>query len=96
MAGVPGYIHSLTNLLGKTLIITGSTGIAAAAARLAVVEGARLLIATSDEVSGLELSMETGGRFGSVISRQPERPNRSWRTASPVLAGLTVYSTPQG
>ena len=61
----------LTNLLGKTLIVTGSTGIAAAAARMAVVEGARLLIATSDEVSGLELSTETGAELwiGDLTSR---------------------------
>lgn len=48
----------LTDLLGKSLIITGSTGIAAATARLAVAEGARLLIATSDEITGLELAAE--------------------------------------
>jgi NAD(P)-dependent dehydrogenase (short-subunit alcohol dehydrogenase family) len=53
----------LTNLLGKTLIVTGSTGIAAAAARMAVVEGARLLVATSDEASGLELAGETGAEL---------------------------------
>jgi NAD(P)-dependent dehydrogenase (short-subunit alcohol dehydrogenase family) len=53
-------LEELTNLLGKTLIVTGSTGIAAAAARLAVLEGAHLLIATPDEVSGLELGSETG------------------------------------
>jgi NAD(P)-dependent dehydrogenase (short-subunit alcohol dehydrogenase family) len=47
-------------LKGKVLIITGSTGIGAAAARLAAAEGARLLIATSDEVSGFELAAETG------------------------------------
>lgn len=44
----------------KILIITGSTGIGAAAARLAALQGARLLIATSDELSGWELAAETG------------------------------------
>ena len=45
---------------GKVLIITGSTGIGAAAARLAAQQDARLVIATSDEVSGWELAAETG------------------------------------
>jgi len=56
-------LKELTNLLGKTLILTGSTGIAAAAARTAVVEGARLLIATNDEISGIELAAETGAEL---------------------------------
>jgi NAD(P)-dependent dehydrogenase (short-subunit alcohol dehydrogenase family) len=46
-------------LRGKVLIITGSTGIGAAAARLAAGQGARLLIASPDEVSGWELAAET-------------------------------------
>jgi NAD(P)-dependent dehydrogenase (short-subunit alcohol dehydrogenase family) len=45
---------------GKVLIITGSTGIAAAAARLAAAQGAKLVIATGDEVSGFELAADTG------------------------------------
>jgi NAD(P)-dependent dehydrogenase (short-subunit alcohol dehydrogenase family) len=45
---------------GKALIITGSTGIAAAAARLAAQAGARLVIATSDPESGWELAAATG------------------------------------
>ena len=45
---------------GKVLIITGSTGIGAAAARLAAAQGAKLVIATHDEVSGFELAEETG------------------------------------
>jgi len=47
-------------LRDKILIITGSTGIGAAAARLAVSRGAHVLIATGDEVSGWELAAETG------------------------------------
>ena len=43
----------------KVLIITGSTGIGASAARQAALEGARLLIATQDELSGMELASET-------------------------------------
>ncbi|HXB67950.1 MAG TPA: SDR family oxidoreductase [Candidatus Acidoferrales bacterium] len=44
----------------KILIITGSTGIGAAAARLAALQGARLVVAASDELSGWELAAETG------------------------------------
>jgi len=47
-------------LKGKVLIITGSTGIGAAFARLAAGEGARLVIATGDERSGWELAEQTG------------------------------------
>jgi NAD(P)-dependent dehydrogenase (short-subunit alcohol dehydrogenase family) len=52
----PCYIRSLQ---GKILIITGSTGIAAATARLATRAGARVIIATSDEDSAWELAQET-------------------------------------
>jgi len=45
---------------GKTIIVTGSTGIAAAAVRLATAAGARVLVATSDERSGWDLAEETG------------------------------------
>jgi NAD(P)-dependent dehydrogenase (short-subunit alcohol dehydrogenase family) len=45
---------------GQALIVTGSTGIAAATARLAAQAGARLVIATSDPDSGWELAAETG------------------------------------
>jgi NAD(P)-dependent dehydrogenase (short-subunit alcohol dehydrogenase family) len=45
-------------LHGKVLIITGSTGIGAAVARFAAAQGARILLATSDEVSGFELAAE--------------------------------------
>jgi NAD(P)-dependent dehydrogenase (short-subunit alcohol dehydrogenase family) len=48
------------SLQGKVLILTGSTGIAAAAARLAAAAGARLLVAAADEDSGWELAAETG------------------------------------
>ena len=60
----------------KILIITGSTGIGAAAARLAALQGARLVVATGDEISGWELAAETGAecwvgdltRPGSAVS----------------------------
>jgi NAD(P)-dependent dehydrogenase (short-subunit alcohol dehydrogenase family) len=48
---------------GRILIITGSTGIGAATARLAATEGARMLIATADAASGWELGMETGAEI---------------------------------
>ena len=44
---------------GKVLIITASTGIGAAFARLAAEAGARVVIATGDEQSGWELAAET-------------------------------------
>ena len=47
---------------GKALIITGSTGIGAAAVRLAAGRGARVVIATQDEISGFELAAETGAQ----------------------------------
>jgi NAD(P)-dependent dehydrogenase (short-subunit alcohol dehydrogenase family) len=45
-------------LEGKVVIITGSTGIGAATARLVAAQGANLLIATADEISGFELAVE--------------------------------------
>jgi NAD(P)-dependent dehydrogenase (short-subunit alcohol dehydrogenase family) len=55
-------------LHNKVLIVTGSTGIGAATARLAVSAGARVMIATGDEVSGLEIAAESGAEtwFGDV------------------------------
>ncbi len=47
----------------QILILNGSTGIAAAAARLAAKAGARLVIATADEASGIELASETGAEL---------------------------------
>lgn len=44
---------------GKILILTGSSGIGAAAARMAARAGAHIVIATSDEASGIELAAET-------------------------------------
>ncbi len=44
----------------KVLIITGSTGIGAETVRMAAAKGARIVIATSDEISGFELAAETG------------------------------------
>ncbi len=41
---------------GKILIVTGSTGIAAATVRLAATAGAQVVVATSDETSGWELA----------------------------------------
>lgn len=45
---------------GRVVIVTSSTGIGAATARMAAAAGARLLIATGDETSGWELAAETG------------------------------------
>jgi NAD(P)-dependent dehydrogenase (short-subunit alcohol dehydrogenase family) len=45
---------------GKTLIITGSTGIAAATARLAAAEGAQLVVVGRDEEACFALGAETG------------------------------------
>jgi NAD(P)-dependent dehydrogenase (short-subunit alcohol dehydrogenase family) len=47
-------------VLGKVLIITGAAGIGAAAVRQAAAQGARLVIATADEIAGWELAAETG------------------------------------
>jgi NAD(P)-dependent dehydrogenase (short-subunit alcohol dehydrogenase family) len=48
------------NLHGHALIVTGSTGIAAAIARLAAARGARLIIASADEQSAWQLGRELG------------------------------------
>lgn len=48
---------------GKILIVTGSSGIAAAFVRLAAGAGARLVIATGDEASGSVLAEETGAEL---------------------------------
>jgi NAD(P)-dependent dehydrogenase (short-subunit alcohol dehydrogenase family) len=58
----PGDWYTL-DLDGKILVVTGSSGIGAAAARLAVQAGARVVIATGDEVSGIELAGETGAEL---------------------------------
>jgi NAD(P)-dependent dehydrogenase (short-subunit alcohol dehydrogenase family) len=50
----------MPELRGRVLIVTSSTGIGAAAARLAVEAGARLVVATGDEASGWELASEIG------------------------------------
>lgn len=47
----------------KVLIITGSTGIAASAARRAGAAGARLLIASNDASTGWEVAAETGAEY---------------------------------
>lgn len=48
---------------GKVLILTGSTGIAAAAARQAAAAGARVVIATGDSGTGWTLAQEIGGEI---------------------------------
>ena len=63
-----------TNLKGKVLIVTGSTGIGAAAARLAAGAGARLLIATSDEISGFDLAAETAAECWVGDLTRPDSP----------------------
>lgn len=57
---------------GKILIITGSTGIGAAAARMAASQGARVLIATGDEATGLDLAEEIGGECWTGDLRRPD------------------------
>jgi NAD(P)-dependent dehydrogenase (short-subunit alcohol dehydrogenase family) len=52
--------HYTRDLQGKVLIVVGSTGIAAATARLAATRGARLLLASSDEDSAWALGRELG------------------------------------
>jgi NAD(P)-dependent dehydrogenase (short-subunit alcohol dehydrogenase family) len=47
-------------LSGKVLIVTGSTGIAAAAVRRAAKDGARVLVASGDQDSAWDLAAETG------------------------------------
>jgi NAD(P)-dependent dehydrogenase (short-subunit alcohol dehydrogenase family) len=47
----------------RILIVAGVTGIGAEAARLAAGEGARIVMAASDEVTGLELAAETGSEI---------------------------------
>jgi NAD(P)-dependent dehydrogenase (short-subunit alcohol dehydrogenase family) len=44
----------------KVLIITGSTGIGAETVRMATARGARVVIATGDEITGFTLAAETG------------------------------------
>jgi NAD(P)-dependent dehydrogenase (short-subunit alcohol dehydrogenase family) len=55
----------------KVVIITGSTGIGAAAARLAAARGARLVVASSDEMSCWELAAETGAECWTGDLRSP-------------------------
>ena len=57
---------------GKVLIVTGSTGIAAAAARQASAAGARLVIATAESDSGWELASETAAECWIGDLRRPE------------------------
>ena len=58
-------------LLNKVLIVTGSTGIGAAAVRQAAAQGARIIIATADEISGWELAAETGAECWTGDLRRP-------------------------
>jgi len=48
---------------GKVLIVTGSTGIAAAAVRRLAQDGAHVVVASGDEESGWELAAETGAQY---------------------------------
>ncbi|HTX36997.1 MAG TPA: SDR family oxidoreductase [Bryobacteraceae bacterium] len=50
----------MANLRGSVLIVTGSTGIAAAAVRQAAAGGARVVVASGDDASAWELAAETG------------------------------------
>ncbi len=50
----------MANLRGSVLIVTGSTGIAAAAVRQAAAGGARVVVASGDDESAWELAAETG------------------------------------
>ena len=53
----------MPDLRNRVLIVTSSTGIGAATARLAAASGARLVVATGDGPSGWELSAETGAEL---------------------------------
>lgn len=57
---------------GKALILTGSTGIAAATARLAAEAGVRLVVATADSDSGWQLAAETGAECWIGDLMRPE------------------------
>ena len=50
----------LSGLSGKAIIVTGSSGIAAAAVRQAAASGAHLVLASHDEQPAWELAAETG------------------------------------
>lgn len=56
---------------GKILIVTSSAGIGAATARLAAQAGAQVVVATSDEASGIDLAAETGAELwtGDLVRR---------------------------
>jgi NAD(P)-dependent dehydrogenase (short-subunit alcohol dehydrogenase family) len=56
--GIPE--QTMPNLEGRIWIVTGSTGIAAATARMAAAAGARLILATADAESGWGLAAEIG------------------------------------
>lgn len=88
---------------GKVLIVTGSSGIAAAA-RLAAGRGARLVLATADEDSGWAiariLQQDSGERgvrgaivnLGSVLARSPEPRHfaaHASAAAKGAIAGMT-------
>jgi len=65
------YIREITTLQDKVLIITGSTGIGAAAVRQATAQGARVVIATADDASGILLADETGAGYWSGDLHRP-------------------------
>ena len=57
---------------GRALIVNGSTGIAAATARLAAAAGARILIASGESDSAWELAAETGAECWIGDLARPE------------------------
>jgi NAD(P)-dependent dehydrogenase (short-subunit alcohol dehydrogenase family) len=68
---------------GRVLIITSASGIGAAAARLAAKTGAQMLVASADEVAGMELVAETGA---VLWAGDPARANSAESILSQCLA----------
>jgi len=64
-------VEDVPDLNNRVLIVTSSTGIGAATARLAAAAGAKLVIATSDEQLGWELTAETAGELWVGDLTQP-------------------------
>ena len=61
-------------MLSQVYIITGATGIGAETARLAAARGARIVIATSDEVAGFQLAAEVQGDCWAGDLNLPDSP----------------------
>jgi NAD(P)-dependent dehydrogenase (short-subunit alcohol dehydrogenase family) len=51
------------DLEGKILIVTSSSGIGGATARMATQAGAHVVVATGDEITGIDLASETGAEL---------------------------------